>query len=295
VNIHARGGDYTYLSVLANADPEKAADGKAVDAYSQWTKSVAEDPVVCDFVTGRIWELTIEKREALEEAFKLMQHGMRPRLVVETNSSDDRLPTIILGGTITPLDPPEYPHGYQVVVLDRENPTMTGIKWNRYYSTQFQENNYLPIGDMYNQIRWDLEGLGLADTRHILVMASFGWSFAAAPSTQDLYPLLRSSGAGPMLQYWSNNCDWASAIFYRGASYVLVGVPGFGPNTGVDVYAENVDNPSSNNPILQEVFFYRESGTPYYTLSSGGGIIRRPLRRSFTTTGLRPRRRALRP
>ena len=288
VRIRARGGDYTYLSALANADPEKASDGKAVDAYSQWSKSVASEPIVCDFKVGRIWELTTEKRQVLEEAFKLMQHGMRPRLVIETNSTNNTLPTITLGSPIRPVDPPEYPQGYQVVVLDRENPTSSGVKWNRYYGTYFEEGNYAPIAAMYNQIQWDLEGLGLDNGRHVLVMASFGMSFAAAPQSSDIYPLLRSAGGGPKLQYWSNHCDPASSIFYWGASYVLAGVFGFGPDTGVEAFVGSWENPTWYNPIVQEVFFYRESGTSYYTLSSGGGVIEKPLRRSFTTTGLRP-------
>jgi len=288
VSIRARGGDYTTLSPLINADPEKAADGKAVDAYNQWTRSVSSEPIVCDFRVGRIWELTVEKREALEEAFNLMQHGMRPRLVIETNSTDNTLPTVVLGKPITPVDPPEWPHGYQVVVLDREDPTPSGVRWNRYYSTYFQEGNYGPIGAMYDQIRWDLEGLGLDDNRHFLVLVSFGMSFAAAPQSRDAYPLLRSAGGGSWLQYWSNHCDPASAIYYWGASYVLAGVFDFGPDTGVEAFAGSVENPTWYNPIVLEVFFYRESGTPLYTLSVGGGVIEKPLRRSFTTTGLRP-------
>ena len=290
VSIRARGGDYTYLSALINADPEKASDGKAVDAYNQWNKSVASEPIVCDFKVGHIWELTTEKREVLKEAFDLMQHGMRPRLVIETNSTNNTLPTITLGKPLVPIDPPEWPQGYQVVVLDRENPTATGVKWNRYYSTWFEEGNYAPIAAMYNQIQWDLEALGLDNTRHVLVMVSFGMSFAAAPQSRDIYPLLRSAGGGPWLQYWSNHCDPASSIFYWGASYVLAGVFGFGPNTGVEAFVGSWEHPTWYNPIVQEVFFYRESGTSYHTLSSGGGIVETPLRRSFTTTGLAPAR-----
>lgn len=280
-----RGGDPTLISELAGVDVN-TPKAKTVATYNQWLESLKSAPAVADFSLIGIWELIpdAKKRKLVSDAFTALQVTMRPRLTVETNWQAGWPPTITLGRSIRPEDPPEKPSGYQMVMIERS--TLRRIAIDKYYTVE-RDAKHDKYASIYDQIADDIQEGGFDHPGMLMVLASFGVSFAAPP-TSRLVPLLRSFGAGDELSLWIQKATPGLNMDFR-CSYVLVGIGGVGPRSGVEmlrlVRQREIDE--------LEVFFYQQRGVNTYSLSLGKrsedepkrGEEDAPERRSFFVSG----------
>ncbi len=285
VSIDARGGDPTLIAELVGTDVDNPAT-KTVTAYKRWVESLKGAPAVADFSLTGVWELIPDKktRKLVLDAFTALQGTMRPRLTVETSWQAGWPPTITLGRSIRPEDPPEGGCGFQMALIERS--TLRRVALDKYYTAE-KDAKHERYAELYGEIAGDIEEGGFNHPGMVMVLASFGVPFAAPPTSQ-LVPLLRSFGAGDALSMWIQKATPGLNMEYR-CSYVLVGVGGLGPRSGVEmirlVQAGRIDE--------LEVFFYRQRGVNTYSLSLGqrgaGGpkasVEESPGRRSFFVSG----------
>lgn len=261
VKIMASGGDPALLTQLINLDPSNPGLD-SVQSFSEWASSVQLHPAIADFQLKGIWELCGTKRQVVEEAFGLYGSKMRPRMNVE--ASYETIPLIILGNQIKPPSDPNSTVGYQMVIIDRSNLTPGGVVFNRYYTVPSTGYRYTHFEAMYNQMGADILQGGYDNPNYVLALASFGMPWNAPP-TSSFYGLLRSAGGGTKLQGWMDMTDPGS--FSGGqAVYILVGIFGLGPNTGVEALGDDW----RGTPVAElQVFFYGQRGTDLYTIGSG--------------------------
>jgi hypothetical protein len=286
VNIVVRGGDPSIIAKMGNVDPQKPST-TTVAVYTDWINSIVTAPAVADFKLQGIWQLIpdLTKSRAVKDAVTMLKVKMRPRLVIQTSSRQSQPPTITLGAVIRPSAPPKYPIGYQIVMLDRDDVSVKGVRFNRYYGVP-EASWYDAYERMYDEIAMDIQEGGFQSTRNILVLASYGMSRNAPPNS-SLYPLLRSFGGGSGLLRWLEQADAGSSMYRYPCSYVLAGIGALGPDTGAEMFLDN------EKTIQQEVFFYRQRGSDLYTLSVGSrmvgqsadGIENSDVRRAFSTLG----------
>lgn len=267
VNLLVQGGDPSLIAKLGNVDAGNPGMD-SVTLYNQWADSIDTAPAVSDFALTGIWELipAPKKRDAVAQAFVKLRDTVRPRLVISTSSRENEPPVITLGSLIQPVEPLPGPNGFQMVILDRANVSPAGVLFDKYYGVSGDYDQYEA---MYDAMAADIRGNGFDDTRHVLILASYGMS-SNGPPNAGMYALLRAAGAGAGLQKWIDLADPGSSLWLWPGSYILVGTPSLGPDTGVELYA---DDPNSQNEIQQEVFFYRQRGDSLYTLSAGDARV----------------------
>jgi MAC/Perforin domain len=285
VSIDARGGDPTLISELVGTDVNNPAT-KTVTAYRQWVDSLKAAPAVADFSLTGVWELIPDKRtrKLLADAFTALQGTMRPRLTVETSWQTGWPPTITLGRSIRPEEPPKAACGFQMALIERS--TLRRVALDKYYTAE-QDAKHERYASLYGEIAGDIEEGGFNHPGMVIVLASFGVPFAAPP-TSRLVPLLRSFGAGDALSMWIQKATPGLNMGYR-CSYALVGIGGLGPRSGVEMIrlaqAGRIDE--------LEVFFYRQRGVNTYSLALGERSADEPKRsaeegpgrRSFLVSG----------
>ena len=267
VNILAQGGDPSLIAKLGNVDPGNASMD-SVTLYNQWADSIDADPAVADFGLTGIWELIPDtmKSAAVAQAFAKLRDTMRPRLVMSTSSRENEAPVITLGSLIQPAEPLPGLSGFQMVILDRSKISPAGVLFDKYYGVpDGSSGDYYEYERMYDAMVADIRNNGFDDTRHVLILASYGMS-SNAPPNAGMYALLREAGAGSALQAWVDLADPGSSMWLWPGSYILVGTLALGPETGVELLSQD---PQSQNQIKQEVFFYRQRGDSLYTLSAG--------------------------
>ena len=264
VNIAAKGGDSTLLAKLTSVDPDQPS-AQSVSIYNQWLDSINTNPSITDFKLRGIWELCGDKKAVVEEAFQVYGSSMRPRLVVEVSSDSGKVPIITLGSDIRPSAGPQFPQGYQMVVIDRSDPSATGIRLNRYYSFSLDYPFYQNATRMYDQMLSDLKDGSFDNVRYCVVVASFGFDRDAPPSS-SFYGFMRAAGGGQQLQRWVENSDPGSSYKWP-AVYSLTGIPNVGPGTGFEIYADSING----NSILKtlEVLFYRQQNNSLFSLGAG--------------------------
>jgi hypothetical protein len=244
-------------------------NAESVSVYNQWLDTVDTNPAITDFKLKGIWELCGDKREAVEQAFHQYGRAMRPQMIIRTSSEPGVVPVITLGGDIRPSEEPEYPQGYQLVVLDRTNPSPTGVRLNKYYSFDVAPTPpfyYVRAQNMYNQMLSNIQEGNFNNGNYFLVLASFGLSRNATPPS-NFYGFLRAAGGGSQLQSWVDTADPGST-YGIWAVYAFTGVPNLGPSTGVETFE---GNHFSRDELLKtlEVLFYRQSGSSRYSLGAG--------------------------
>ncbi|WNG44166.1 hypothetical protein F0U60_08650 [Archangium minus] len=276
--IRATGGDPTSIAALVGINP-MSPSSETVSRYTDWVQSVSTNPALVDFSLKGIWELCGDKRGAVQMAWELFSQVMHPRLLVQTSSrmmSSDgtytpQPPTLFLGDQLAPKSPPPSPCGYQLLVLDGANLTeKSGVLHDRYYCVS---QGYFNYEDMYQQMMDDLEDKGLNKAGNVLVLSSFGLD-NNMPPPPSFVGLLQSAGAGRQLSSWENNCDPGSTVgnpsawISYPANYILVGIFGIGPDSGIEIHQGGIFDEDSATARL-EVLFYRESITGQYTLSVG--------------------------
>lgn len=261
VKLSATGGDPSMISELMRTDVD-APSAKSVNAYDGWLKSIGSAPAIADFSLTGVWELIPDKtkRELAKKAFTVLQSTMRPRLTVETNWQAGWPPTITLGKSIRPEDPPEKPVGYQLVMIDRSN--LRRIAFDKYYAVETNAT-YAKYSALYDEMAEDIEEGGFEHPGMVMVLVSFGISWGGPPNSR-MVPLLRSFGAGPRLSLWLQKTTAGRNMDDR-CIYVLVGVGGLGPGTGMEMLREARDRRLDE----LEVFFYRQRGVSLYSPSVG--------------------------
>ncbi|WP_434424752.1 MAC/perforin domain-containing protein [Nannocystis pusilla] len=265
VNIAARGGDPALLARLISIDPGLPSS-ETVEAYERWLDSIRTAPGVADFQLLGVWELIPEddRRKLVQDAFVKLLPTLHPRMTAIVPALPGAVPTIVLGRPLTPDEPPSRPNGFQMLVLDREKIGPDGVIYDRYYETE--DSSVAAYQAMYDRIAADLVGFDFTGTGQVLVLASFGLSVDRAP-TAKLAALLRAAGAGDMLSMWMERSQPSRDPAASPLSYLLVGIPGMGPHTGV----ERLD--AGKKPLSQEVLFYWQRDVRRYTFSAGSPVL----------------------
>jgi len=268
VNIIAKGGDPPLLAKVTSVLADQPGP-ESVAYYNEWLDSLDANPAITDFKLKGIWELCGSKSGAVEEAFHYYGPAMRPRMIIEASSEAGRVPIIILKGEIPPSEPPQYEQGYQLVILDRTNPSPTGIRLNKYYSFKVDNSiGYYPNAmQMYDQMLADIKNGQFDNANYFVVLASFGMS-SNAPPNSSFYWFLRSAGGGAQLQNWVENASPGSRYEFL-AVYAFTGVPNYGPGTGVEIFG--ADRVAGNIEFTKtiEVLFYKQRGGSLYSLGAG--------------------------
>ncbi|HEX6097246.1 MAG TPA: MAC/perforin domain-containing protein [Thermoanaerobaculia bacterium] len=271
VRINMLGGDPVTIAQVAKL-AETAPDASSVDAYDRWVASVTTAPAATDFKVQPIWNLAPERRGALTDAFDMLREGLRPTMTIECGVTPGSVPTIILGQPIVPDEPPAYEMGFQVVVLNRENISPSGVVFNRYYSLREVLADYRPYGELWERMVRDVKQRGFNTPKYFLIVATFNWGFNAAPVQQapefTSYSFLRSCGGGERLLFWNSHSDPGSSVASYIMSYLLVGIMGVGADTGVEGLADKYPLV----PARRQVFFYREHNTKAHSLGDGGSF-----------------------
>jgi hypothetical protein len=263
VKINMLGGDPVAISqvvALAETDPSS----ESVAAYDTWVNSVTTAPAATSFKVSGIWNLAPERASVLQEAFDLISAGLRPQMQIEAHAGSEK-PTILLGVPIIPTDAAEYGAGFQVVILDRTNPTVSGVMFTKYYSCELS-SEYEPYGAIWQEMVDELTDAGYLDTKYFFILATFNWSRNAPPLQQPpeytAYSFLRSCGGSDDLVSWVDNSDAGSNVRLWPGVYALSGLAAMN--------AEGVESFQDTETIRQTVYFYKEQGSTYYTLSDGG-------------------------
>ncbi|HEY0733733.1 MAG TPA: MAC/perforin domain-containing protein [Herpetosiphonaceae bacterium] len=258
VRIVATGGDPAVLTQLVGLNPNDPSAASVV-AFNQWANTMEHYPAFADFHLRGIWELCGDRRAVVEQAFHVYGPKMRPRLNVEVSTNS--VPLIVLGNQIKPPQPPNYNLGYQMVILDRTNITPEGVVLDKYYVPD-APHGYDNIKQMYNRMYADIVQGGYNKINYVLILASFGMIWKGQP-TSEFYGLLRTAGGGSKLLQWMNE----GISMYGNTTYILVGIFGLGPDTGVESLTYTVEDVPLNDEL--QVFFYGQRGTDLYTLGAG--------------------------
>jgi len=278
VKINMLGGDPVAISqVVALAETDPSTD--SVATYDTWVNSVTSAPAATSFKVSGIWNLAPERADAIQEAFELISTGLRPQMQIEATYEQGVKPTILLGVPIIPTDAAEYDRGFQVVILDRTNPTVSGVMFTKYYSCE-DTGLYDAFGAIWQQMVDEVTEAGYLDSKYFFILATFYWSRNAPPLQEPpeytAYSFLRSCGGGDDLVNWVDFSDPGSAVRLWPGTYVLAGLAAMN--------ADGVESFTDEAAIRQTVYFYKESGSDYYTLSSGGSFG------SSTTTAAAPKK-----
>lgn len=264
VKINMLGGDPVAISqVVALAETDPSTD--SVATYDTWVNSVTTAPAATSFKVSGIWNLAPERADAIQEAFELISAGLRPEMQIEATYQSGEKPTILLGTAIIPADPAEYDTGFQVVILDRTNPTASGVVFTKYYSCE-ESFDYDPYGAIWQEMVDEVTDAGYLNSKYFFILATFHWSSNAPPLQQPpeytAYSFLRSCGGADELVGWVDGSDPGSNVRNWPGIYVLAGLAAMN--------ASGVESFTLGTTIRQTVYFYQETGSTYYTLSSGG-------------------------
>lgn len=271
VRINMLGGDPVAIAQVAKL-AETAPNAGSVDAYDRWVDSVTSAPAATDFKVQPIWNLAPERRGALSDAFDMLREGLRPTMTIECAVTPGTLPTIILNQPIVPDRRDVRSAGFQVVVLDRNNVSPSGVVWNEYYSIDGPFVGYGPYGELWESMVRDLTERRLNSPRYFLILATFNWGYNAPPAQQTpeftSYSFLRSCGAGDRLLFWNSHSDPGSSVPAYIMSYLLVGIMGVGADSGV----EGLNDKYPPVPARRQVYFYREHNSKAHSIGDGGSF-----------------------
>jgi hypothetical protein len=169
---------------------------------------------------------------------------------IQSWSPSGTAPKITVNGApFAQLSPPEFPSGYQVVVMDAAgdltNPD--NIILNIYIQLQNDGGNWGSTYQfMYSQMVNAVLNAGNIDLQ-LLLVASFGLDLAVPP-TNDGLQLLLTRGAGSDLQAWdlvpdpgSQGSGWVG----NPASYILLGGSGYSYGGGSETFVAGNPAPAT--------------------------------------------------
>lgn len=266
--VKANGGDPVKASTLSLTDPLHFST-ETVALFQEWGESVKENPAIVDFTVRGIWEVCGTKRQAVQEAWEKYAKMMHPLLTIYVQSQAPSIPpkqpilppTIYLGGKeVKPaVGTQTYNVGFQVTVLEAVD--VTNILFSKYYTVDLRQdvtsNDWPKTWDtLVNDVHGHYD-----NPNNIFILTTFSWAKYMYPSISAV-GLLRNAGAGSQLDKWSTeHSNWWPS------DYVLVGVFGSGPDSGVEVYRPF--NSHVITPTQVNVCFYQETFSGNYTIGLG--------------------------
>ncbi|MGC5774839.1 MAC/perforin domain-containing protein [Paenibacillus pabuli] len=271
--VRAHGGNPSEVTDLTLINPLEPGEN-TVNLFRKWVESVSSEPAIIDFTLEGIWQICGKKRQAVQAAWEKYARSMHPHLAIGTRSRgitwpiEDKaiVPDIYIGSV--PYEPssgqPDGPAGYQVVILDSSN--LSHVLLDRYYTVPKEQGWIRTYHVLFDQMKQDIQGK-LDTAGNILIISSFGIDSGMSP-TPDIVGMLRSAGAGEQLNYWLKEHQESqgpgnSWVLYP-SNYMLVGIFGNGPDTGIEFYDYNTLETAQLN-----VYLYREIYSGNYTLGLG--------------------------
>jgi hypothetical protein len=213
-----------------------------------------------DFSLKGIWEVCGAKRNVVESAFREYGRHMRPLVImqpecVKLNGFKPTPAGVYLNGWNVPASSQttgETLAGYQVVVIDRKNPTKTGIVLNKLVQWSVSERGQ--IHAKQDALAAELKSSPYYNSDYFMLFVTFGQS-STSPSP-GLATLLREVGGGLSLEAWATK-----SAAYPGTVdsnrldlYALAGWFGAGSNNGVEIYG--LRSGSDPKPAKLSVYFY---------------------------------------
>jgi hypothetical protein len=231
--VNGIGGDTALLVQLANAPA--FTDNR--DLYNRWTQSIKTNPAATNFRLRGIWTLAKDKRDSLQAAFDKYAESYRLNARIE---SQNEIARFFVGGEYIPE--PAKPtakqdanQGWRFTVLDRKT---LKLVHNKYYG--FDPRSYAGTTRiMYDNMKKDIESLGLNDRKYIWMVSTYGLALSIAPPSSEIYTYLRNAGGGQKLyfyEYLSSHSSSGSVL----VRFNMIGIPKSGANAGIEGYADNI-------------------------------------------------------
>ncbi len=278
--IRAFGGSSGAVAALTAVDPLKPSSD-SVGAYRAWLGSVDSDPAIVDLSLAGIWNLCGAKSQAVREAWESFRDLMHPSLTLNTSATFLPWPTpppvppiVILSsipGPLRPAAPPASAAGWQVLVLDATKlATADAVVYDAYHALPPQNVWISTYKTMYDELASVLTPY--LSARYIIVLVSFAIDQNMLP-TPSMQQVMRSAGAGPVLDYWSQHCDPGSEIgndavwIANSFAYALVGIGASRPGDAIEQYVRCGWKESRSLSV--DVEFYRRSYDGSYTIGLG--------------------------
>jgi hypothetical protein len=256
-----KGGDRTKAAKIAKPSVDNFETFAATKkAFDEWVQSTTATPALIDFSLKGIWEVCGAKRNVVESAFREYGRHMRPLVImqpecVKLNGFKPTPAGVYLNGWNVPASSQttgETLAGYQVVVIDRKNPTKTGIVLNKLVQWSVSERGQ--IHAKQDALAAELKSSPYYNSDYFMLFVTFGQS-STSPSP-SLATLLREVGGGLSLEAWATK-----SAAYPGTVdsnrldlYALAGWFGAGSNNGVEIYG--LRSGSDPKPAKLSVYFY---------------------------------------
>ena len=142
-------------------------------------------------------------------------------------SPGESVPDVQLGGKrILPDYDPKYSIGFLIVVMKPLNAALTEVVFLNYYSIDLWGNdqNYTAL---FDEMARQTEAATHELRDYVLTVVSFNWNYFAPPSN-TFAGVLRSAGAGGVLDEWLRGSQYAAGSIGPGydCNYCLVGKGG---------------------------------------------------------------------
>lgn len=266
VDMSFYGGDPALQDVLRNLNPSEDNPG-GPDAFDNWVDSIEDAPTSFDYELTEISELCGDKKDIVREALEMyLEKGLRTLTI---NMAQQDLPVVTLQSPLVPEAPAtgDGP-GWQLIILDRSDPTPDGVLWNKYYELAdvsiVDSPGYAAANEaLCNEIVDDIYDNEFDSSQNFIILAGFRLLYDGNCPNWQLYSLLSSAGAGVKLNTWRNTTGAVSPLAVPvPTKYSLVGI--FGTDTG----DETLGIAPEGYTVDTEIFFYNE-GAPNYTMGPG--------------------------
>jgi hypothetical protein len=266
-----KGGDRIKAAKIAKPSVDNFETFAATKkAFDEWVQSTSASPALIDFSLKGVWEVCGAKRVVVESAFREYGRNMRPLVMLQPEcvKIQSVRPTpagLFLNGWSVPASSQttgETQAGYQVLVLDRKNPTKSGIVLNKLVQWTVSER-----GDIHakqDTLVADLKSSGYYSADYFMLFVTFGQS-STSPSP-GLATLLREVGGGLSLDTWATKSKAypGTVDSNRLDLYALAGWFGAGAGNGVEIYGTR--GGLDPKPAKLSVYFYFLGKDRPYTL-----------------------------
>ena len=271
----------TSLRVRGGADEERAMlnriNPKSLDSFvpatkenfDEWQATTPLNQAVMGFNLSGIWEACGAKRQLVEQAFREYGKMMRPLLNVRTTQSIQKAPAVYLGGMEAQNKTAPGDIGWRVMAIDRKDPSLHGIRFDKLFSLDGPDYT-VGYRKMYSDMFGELARFRSND--YFLVFSAYGMADGFVPPP-DIQNLMREAGAGEMLDAWIKQVPTPGTSYMRNkVNYTLVGSPGIGPGSGVEISNMSpMSDPAVKSSTLEMYFYSLGSGRPYVL----GSVLRK--------------------
>jgi hypothetical protein len=216
-------------------------------AFAGWKTSVVNNPSRSNFVLTTIDRVfSGQKAFAIQKAYEAYASNL-----AHVESYRDRTPTVLINGRpIVPEGgyPAAVTPGWQLVVLDGTLQTVL----NKFYAIDYSQPNW--PDPTCRQMADDLTPY--AGDREYQLVAVTSYGDEGMSPNEELYGLLKSFGAGALLDSWmsagAHHCSWGEAI-----AYILVGRAG--DTAGCEAFT--TERTSTNEGVMVNAFFNPSAGS----------------------------------